>query len=210
MYRTLGLFLLLFVGFTLPRCGSGYDCGNVDSPSYFDIQGLRLNNVDLSGQLANARNLLPNTALPLDDYALHLRFNVEYVTQWSPVFSLQSSAWACSPLPPGYDGAKTETWADIDIITLDTFGLDYPPETSIRDFFQIEEEAIYDHRFSVPFNTSITDFLQARTGEGVMREVYTLKLTRAPENDASLKFAVEVTFEDGEMYRLENQVMQVY
>ena len=204
--RYLLLTLLLFVGFQLPHCVSDDDdCGvGPGYGRYFDIQGLRVwpsdtGNFYPQGEDAQyaVDSLPPGADALFDAFYLHLLYEADYVAEQSDPgweLGLQNSAWACSPLPRGSAGAKSERLDDLVITTR----YDYPPHAMAGDtisrLFSIYDQAIPgylrtdvyldEHRAALP------EF------QGLLLQLNT------PSDSTAIPFAVDVAvaLSNGERY----------
>ena len=210
MYRPILLTLFLCLGWLFPHCNDpGLDCGSFNVPGFFDVQGLRLSNFkSIDGE--HFAPQVPNALVGVDQYALELHFDVDYVAQVGTQWGWMQSAVACSPLPPGSEGAKTERWEKLDIITRDTFDAEHLPGSSLADVVEVIDRFAYETQWFDTEFQPMHEFLSLRKGDLLMREAYTFRLTKAPEAGRIFKVDVVVAFEGGERYTLENQRMNIY
>ncbi|MFK7807158.1 MAG: hypothetical protein AB8F74_05075, partial [Saprospiraceae bacterium] len=139
--KQLILTSILFLGFTFNNCVDEQedDCNFPNANPYFDIEGVKINNLNLSGNI-----LSENDTVELSDYyGMSLNYEVSYHAShfqrkknWS--FGTMNMAYGCTPPVDGYDGSKTERLKSIYIITLNDLYDTHLANDTINDLLSIE------------------------------------------------------------------------
>ena len=189
------LTFLLAIGFSLGNCGFDDDCDCSGIDPFFDIMGMELSQV-AADQDMSIEQLPENSNVSFGNYeGIALQFEVNYISQlqdrfnWN--FSLINNALACSCIPDGHEGAKTESFKSLNVITLNDYDDDHLAGSSINDLLSISPE--YE-----PMIEPLTDLL-ARN-ELIQYEHYFLKPGSQPTLNDTLKFQVDIELSNGELY----------
>lgn len=204
-WKTALLTIYFFIGILIPSCdflGPGIDCDCPIDEDYFDVQGLQMDYLDDTGILGDivanqeiAFNQLPEFYV---DYEVEYHAQIE-PQQWNWGLNTMPAALACSCLPPGYEGSKTEILENFDIITLNDFDEDHPAGSSILDLF--EYKGYYEDEID---GELLADFVNGTMGNLLMYEDMRLDLIQAPILDATFQFRVILELSEGERYEVES------
>lgn len=196
------LSVIFMIGFILPSCKKDIDsCGgsSLESSRYFNIKGLNAfvyQNNDNGFEVISSKDTLPF----LETTGIYLIYQAEYHSLNLPAFnnsfSLLSTAMACTPIQPGYDGSKTERLENLTITTLNDFDEEHPANSSINDFFEVQTSVFQGE--DIP----LTEFLQNQT-ENIKTQELLLKLKQVPTATPTFHFKISIELSTGEKYETE-------
>ena len=142
--RSVILSLFLAIGFTFQNCNPfevDCNCKPITKP-YFDIQGIELIQYKKRGECC-ADKLANQEEVFLSDYSgLSINFKAENIAlneslKAIRVFSLMSSASACSCFYDGELGSKNERLKSLNLITLNNFDKNHLANDTINDLFNV-------------------------------------------------------------------------
>lgn len=202
--KKLLLITILSIGFVLPSCNKdhfGTSCDDVDfeASRYFDIQGLTAFWYE-ADTLYNFNQINPTDSILLPELGgLFMEYEVEYhasTSNFTPSFSLMSSALACSYLP-GYDGSKTEKLTDLSIITLNDFDEEHLANSSLNDLIDFQGDYLFSQE-----NSTLADYLLNQT-ENIKSQYLILQLNKAPTLDQEVRVKIVINLSTTERYEEE-------
>lgn len=160
------------------------DCGDV--PEFFDVDGIS----NLIHQEQDSRSILPpdtseEAAVSWQNHELLLELSIggflgsesNPQTQAKPFFSLISSAYACTCLPPGWNGSN-EIIQELNIITMNDYDSLHKAGDSLNDIL-----SIIPLGFGNDEQVALTDYLQIDS-LNVTRESYRFRLQQGPSENA--------------------------
>lgn len=133
-WKTKFFTFILFIGVNVSCYFWIDDCtGPEYDPSYFNIIGLEAGIYSDQWQRRFAEDTLMSS-----DLHVFFDFQMEFFSffkpqQAQPFLSFGNSAYACSPLPRGSGGSKTERFEKISIITLFDFNEKYKAQDTITE-----------------------------------------------------------------------------
>lgn len=193
--RTMCLTFLLFIGIGIPSCTDECSCPPMEG-THFSIQDISLLNYEQkSGGPLSA--LEANDTVQMHEYVLELQFETTYVsTLFRPrpaPFSLISSAYACSCLYDGVEGAK-ETVESLTLVSLNDFDDQHLAGDTITSFFEVDHYG--------PTN-DVEEFFQQQ----LWQEQYFLKLTKKPASGEPLQIKLVLTLDNGLVLEAENRAV---
>lgn len=191
--RILCLTVLFSVGLGLPSCTDECSCPPVEG-TYFSIQDISLWNYEQTSG-GPLKGVEVRDTVPMASYLLDLRFETTYVSehthpQTAP-FSLINSAYACSCLYDGIEGAK-ETVESLTLISLRDFDDQHHAGDTITSFFEVDHYG--------PAN-GVEDFFQQQ----LWQEQYFLKLTKKPTSNEPLQLKLILILDNGLVLEAENE-----
>ncbi len=183
--RIIALIALFTLGFGLPSCTDDCSCPPVEG-KYFSIQDILLNSYGLTaeGMLQIAEE---NDTINLGDYLLNVAFETEYVSllphKNAVSFSLINSAYACSCLGNGMDGAK-EKVTSFQLISLNNFDTEHQAGDTVNSLFELD--------YYGP-STKPEEFFQQHLWE----EQYFLTLKEKPASSEPLQLKLVLSLDNG-------------
>lgn len=192
-FRLFVLTILLTIGFGLPSCTDECSCPPVEG-TYFSIQDISLWNYEQTSG-GPLKGVEINDTVRMADYLLDLRFETIYVSgllrPQSAPFSLINSAYACSCLYDGVEGAK-ETVESLAIVSLRDFDDQHLAGDTITSFFEVDHYS--------PAN-GVEEFFQQQ----LWQEQYFLKLTKKPTSGEPLQLKLVLTLDNGLVLEAESE-----
>ncbi len=189
------------IALLLTNC-NGDDCGNLSSQNqFFDINGIddAYNFKYINSEIIE---LEEGNLVNFDEYGgIRFLLNVEYVAevfeQKSMNWSFFPTAYACTPLPAGAGGAKTESIVAMEITTIFPFDSLHAANTLINDKFTIQPITTFGSSEGIQ---SIAEFLIEQESEKVQQEVYFLRPMNAPVLTDDFQVKIKMELSNGEIY----------
>jgi len=194
------LAIVALCGFLTPFCYSDDDnCGGFSS-SYFDIEGLELNEFIQDSRPYLTNNIADTTfEFTSDaDVILDLTYVVEYVSEanptnvnWGELFN--PSLLACSPIPPGSAGSKEERHAGMEVRTLFDYTSALPAGSIIND------EVLVGDYPSGTINSSLDSLVR---DTGLIQQQRLAILIPLPSAADTMQLQMNLSLSTGEMYEV--------
>jgi hypothetical protein len=194
--RSALLTFLLFTGLALPTCELFTPPCDCPRPlgDFFDIREMAVSQLGTKGCCVLA--LQEGEAIPFADYqGLEIKYGVEYISRACPTpagpgFSLMGSLLACDCAANGWQGAKTESLADLTVTTLHDFSEDYQAGDTINALLTVLEDGA-----AIP----LPEYLD-RPASLIRSETLLLQLTQAPDSGEDFQVEIKVELSNGEVY----------
>ena len=192
--KTIGLTLLLAVGFTGQQCNP-LGCGCDDfRGKYFDIQGISVDSFRKRGSCC-ADRMKAGEDVTLADHHLGIRYQISYFSAQRPrptraPFSLISPAAACSCIEDGYLGSR-ERLRSFTVVTINDFDAQHLANDTINDLLQT---VVYPGQ-----TTDLVTYLQADTTLIQQRD-YVLYLKKRPVLRPDFAARMTIVLQNGESY----------
>ncbi|MEO1513925.1 MAG: hypothetical protein AAFV95_02895 [Bacteroidota bacterium] len=210
--KMLALALLFLLSFGLQNCGSNDDdldcnCPDIDKP-FFDVTGFEVNHYREENNCCRVE-MTEGESVSFANYAtMNIEYQVDYISQcrarknWH--FSLMSSAYACSCVGEGYEGAKEERLTSIRVITLNDFDEDHKANDVINDLLTVPVVTPSEPTF-------LDDYVQylEQNNLNIETETMILELTKAPELDENFQVKVVIELSNGESYEMESVAVKI-
>lgn len=201
--KSIYLVLILFIGFNFNNCVSSddYDCNCGTTEEYFDINGLTLSQLKLDADTNQYEILNTDDVIPFSEYAfISLEFLVDYIaninstkSKFNFSFSTIPTAYACSCLEPGYNGAKDEGIKSLNIITLHDYNDNYKANDNINEIMAFSEY------INLMDSKSYEEFIAMNSDNVLFRNSF-IKPTEAPTSGVILEFKIIIELSNGEIY----------
>ncbi|NVO33519.1 hypothetical protein [Hymenobacter lapidiphilus] len=126
-------FLVVALVFGLPACGllGSDECGPVQGPTYYDVQGL---SASLARQpaAAAAETLAPNATVARQEFRLRLRLQERYYAA-AAVPGIMGAAYACPPAAPSGLLGTAERADSLSITSAHPYDAAHPAGASLLD-----------------------------------------------------------------------------
>lgn len=139
--KTIVLTILLTVGISFQSCERiDTGCGGPGSTlKYFDIKGLYL--LNYKNRTFYTVQIAQGDTVSLSDFSyININYLLDHIAlnndKHTSGFSLMSSLNACSPVPPGMNGSKTERLKSPYVVTLNDFDSSHFANDTINDLFE--------------------------------------------------------------------------
>ncbi len=175
-------------------CDLTDDCGS-SSPSFYEVNGLTVQNRQLNDQgYRNAETLPNNAEVTFDQYALSVYPTTKMLSMENKFGSGGSVAFACSPVPP----KPSENVVDMAVFS----NADFQQATSdkvlmagdtLNSLFQIAD--FYSGEI-----TGLTSFLKRQEPIAASDEGFFLILLSQPKVAETHQFTVHYRLDNGEFY----------
>ncbi|MCB0639812.1 MAG: hypothetical protein KDC54_24485, partial [Lewinella sp.] len=187
------LTFLLATGLALPTCeilGPPCDCPR-PLGEFFDIQEVTVNQRATIGCCVLV--VEEGATIPFSDYqGMEIKYGVEYIAQSRPAprvrgLSLMGSLLACDCVENGWQGAKTESLANLTVTTLHDFSDIYLAGDTINDLLTVLDMG---QPVALPAYLS-------RPATLIQEESLWLNLTEAPASGEDFQAEVTVTLSNG-------------
>ncbi len=204
--KTIFLTALLSIGFLLPGCDYGNNCGSGNPvPQFFDIEGFHLRNYKVAGEFncCGRTELDSGTVISVDSFRLNMQFDVSYFGNREPLpspfsFGIIGSALACDPVPPGFNGSQ-EQIESLVVITLTDWDSLHLAGDTINDL-------LYMYDFSQ--KKELDDFLENNVSFVKEEEIF-LRLHGASDSHSNFSARVNLKLKNGEGYSAESEVVNI-
>ncbi|MFK8055220.1 MAG: hypothetical protein AB8F78_03780 [Saprospiraceae bacterium] len=200
MYTRFRYFaIIVLCGFLTPFCTTDDDNCGPSGPSYFDIEGIRLERVE-DGFITIRSNLSQDATLlnfrRTEDIVLELSYLLSYVnnhrSQPSMSQFLTPQLLACSPVFGG-NGSKEERHAGVTVTTVFDHSIDYPAGSTLNS-----EVLVGDFPFS-KINSPLDSL--ARDTSLIQGLGLTLQVP-SPTMADTMQLKIELNLDTGEAYEL--------
>lgn len=203
-FKLSALTFFFVLGFTFTNCYD--DCeGCRNAKPYFDVIGLSATHqkalpdngvepIDLTAPIALSDYAGVRAALEVDLIAYQQKMD------WN--FSTMPSALACSCLGfNGELGAKEESFAAFDIITVFDYDSLHPANSSLLSTMQLKIiEGLDGTLPNELYSGTLEKYLEENAGELIAHRDYILKPYLIPESLDSMQLKIQMTLNNGEMY----------
>lgn len=198
---TVGITLILVIGFTMPSCEPKDSCHGVVFRNYFEVENIEVKSFT---DYSENESIALNDSVTFEEIdVIHVDYIVNYIASNQPKrdwsFSLMPSALACSFIP-GSSGSKTERLTKFSIITLNDFDDDHPANSNINELFDYEGYYWDTLDDSIP----LTQFISEQT-ENLKEEDMFLKLKKAPEINKEFRLKVVMELSTGAIHEFETE-----
>ena len=195
--RTIGLTLILFIGFILPSCDKEDDDGfycDCSSVQFFDIQGI--NDFSYYRDSFFADPIMPYDTVSFEKFtSISISYDATFHAFAEPKsdysFSLMNTANACSCIG-GHKGSKTEKIKSFSITTVNDFDDEHLARSNINDLFTVA--TLIDRN-----PITLDEYLNSQSGF-VQDRIIVLKLQKAPSINPEFNFKIELELSTGEVY----------
>jgi len=200
--KTIMLTILLTVGISFQSCervDTGFGCGDSSSntaTNYFDIKGFYVSNYKKDGPCCTDA-IAQGDSISFQDFSyINVRYLMDYIAlnndKHTSGFSFMSSLNACSPVPPGMNGSKTERLKSLYVVTLNDF-----------DSSHFANDTINDLLVNLTNNNEkqdLNEYLAQDTGLIKLQEL-SIGLKVSPFLNNELKYKVIINLFTGEKYQ---------
>lgn len=206
--KTFSLFLILFIGFHFHNCSSNddlNDCNCGDAFEFFDVKGVEHSQLKFNSESNEYQIINPGDIIAFADYSsLSIEFIVDFIAQshrkknyFDFNFSTMASAYACSCLENGYNGAKYEGISSLNIITLHDYNENYKANDNINSIIEFSNNISNNgiHR------ETYEEFISLNT-ENIKFKYSFLKPNQEPSSGSTIEFKLIFELTNGEIYEI--------